>query len=178
MKAVFCSFRTYGVHGRQKDRHRTFIIGLSKTGYLPSALSASPLTIGTSVSTSSFARIISHTGMLNAFFNTLCGTFQDGLSCCGIAERSTSNDLFNCFSINTRGFTLNSSRRMHLNSTRPNTSGIAQTSPCPTGHATVEKNSTSAYSPSLLNSDPHKMISGLAFMPPTYPCHVNSSFLY
>ena len=169
MKAAFCSSPMCDAHGRPKGRHRIFITGSSKTGSPPLAPSAFLLSTGTWGSTFSFARVTSLTGMSNGFYNTFCDTFVGRSSCCGIAEPSTASIPFSLFLIDTRDFITSFFQRMHLNSTRPNMSGIDQTLPFPIVYPTIAHSSTVDCILLTPNSDPHRNPFGHAFTLLSYP---------
>lgn len=129
MKAASCLSPMSNAHGRPEGRHHISTIGSAKTEYRPLPPSVFLRSTDGRLSTSDFINATSRDSTSKTSFDIYSSIYEDLLSCCGIAARSTVIDEYKRIANDTRESKLSSSRLTHRSSTQQNSSGVKPIQP-------------------------------------------------
>lgn len=168
MKAAFCSYPQSDVHGLRRERHRSFITSINRTGYPPSAPLPYPRKESALLCIFGIRPKILMASMSEPFLHPCSNIFGGQWYFCGMVEPSTGEKRLNNLLPNIGDSTSNGFRHMLLNSTRPNMFGIRPIALLPTARHKIYRNSAGCCAMPRVKSEDRRSSFGLVSMRLSY----------
>jgi len=178
MSLASCSSQTFVAPGLRRDKPRSSITSINRTGFPPSMPWWYRRNGSAWRSTSGFGSGILTVWMFVLSLKSCLNTSGIPWSCCGIGVRSTVVKRLSSFLRSIRGFIENIFRPMLLNLTLQNMFGIRLTVPFPTVCRRVWRSLGQCYGTQNDGSGDHQGSYGLASMPPIFLGPDKLSFHY